>query len=136
MRFRNLVEDLNAGIWEMDVPSLKITFVSHQMETILGFPMEKWLQEGDFWVQHVHPEDRGHVVERCRKAIAEGQDYSLRYRAIAANGKTIWLPWDQWEGRQWNRTPGNFLSEVQPVHWDPTGSSLRSTASHGKWSRY
>jgi PAS domain S-box-containing protein len=90
-RFRNLVADLNAGIWEMDVPSLKITFVSHQMEAILGFPMEKWLQEADFWVQHVHPEDREHVVERCRRAISEGKDYSFRYRAIAANGKTIWL---------------------------------------------
>ena len=90
-RFRNLVEDLNAGIWEMDVPSYKITFVSNQMEAILGFPMEKWLQEADFWVQHVHPEDREHVVERCRKAISEGRDYSFRYRAIAANGKTIWL---------------------------------------------
>jgi signal transduction histidine kinase/CheY-like chemotaxis protein len=53
--------------------------------------MEKWLQEGDFWVQHVHPEDRDHVIERCRKAIAEGRDYSFLYRAIAANGKTIWL---------------------------------------------
>jgi PAS domain S-box-containing protein len=90
-RFSNLVEDLNAGIWEMNVPSFKITFVSHQMEAILGFPMEKWLQEADFWVQHVHPEDREHVVDRCRRAIAEGRDYSLRYRAIAANGKTIWL---------------------------------------------
>jgi PAS domain S-box-containing protein len=90
-RFRNLVEDLNAGIWEMEVPSLKITFVSHQMEAILGFPMERWLGETDFWVQHVHPEDREHVIERCRKAIAEGRDYSFRYRAMAANGKTIWL---------------------------------------------
>jgi len=90
-RFRNLLEDLNAGIWEMAVPSLQVTFVSHQMEAILGFPMEKWLQEADFWVQHVHPEDREHVIERCRKAIAEGRDYSFRYRAVAANGRTIWL---------------------------------------------
>jgi PAS domain S-box-containing protein len=91
LRFRNLVEDLNAGIWEMEVPSFKITFVSNQMEAILGFPMEKWLQETDFWVQHVHPEDRADVIVRCRKAIAEGRDYSFRYRALAANGKTIWL---------------------------------------------
>ncbi len=90
-RFRNLVEDLNAGIWEMEVPSLKITFVSHEMEAILGFPMERWLQEADFWVRHVHPEDREHVSERCRKAIAERRDYSFRYRAIAASGKTIWI---------------------------------------------
>jgi PAS domain S-box-containing protein len=90
-RFRNLVEDLNAGIWEMEVPTLKITFVSHQMEAILGFPMEKWLQEKDFWIKHVHPEDREHVVERCRKAIAGGSDYSFRYRAVTATSKTIWL---------------------------------------------
>jgi PAS domain S-box-containing protein len=90
-RFRNLVEDLNAGLWEMDVPSLKITFVSDQMEAILGFPMEKWLQEADFWVQHIHPEDREHVIERCREAIAQGRNYSIQYRAKTANGKTIWL---------------------------------------------
>jgi PAS domain S-box-containing protein len=90
-RFRNLVEDLNAGIWEMEVPSLKITFVSHQMEAILGFPIDKWLQEKDFWIEHVHPEDRQHVVSRCRKAVAEGRDYSFRYRARTAAGKTIWL---------------------------------------------
>jgi PAS domain S-box-containing protein len=90
-RFSNLVEDLNAGIWEMDVPSLRIAFVSHQMEAILGFPIERWLREKDFWIEHVHPEDREHVGERCRRAIAEGRDYSFRYRAIAANGKTLWL---------------------------------------------
>jgi len=90
-RFLNLVEDLKAGIWEMAVPSLKITFVSRQIEAILGFPMEKWLKEEDFWVRHVHPADRQHVTERCRKAIAEGRDYNFRYRAIKANGETIWL---------------------------------------------
>src|SRR5262245_26392808 len=38
------------------------------------------------------------------------------------HGKTIWLPWDQWEGRRWNRTPGNLVTEVQRVSWDPGGS--------------
>jgi PAS domain S-box-containing protein len=90
-RFLNLVEDLKAGIWEMAVPSLKIIFVNRQMEAILGFSMEKWLKEEDFWVRHVHPEDREHVTEQCRKAIAEGRDYNVRYRAIKANGETIWL---------------------------------------------
>ena len=90
-RFRNLVEDLNAGIWELDVASFRITFVSNQVEAILGFPLKKWLQEADFWVQRVHPEDREEVIERCRKAISGGRDYSFRYRAEAANGKTIWL---------------------------------------------
>jgi hypothetical protein len=41
------------------------------------------------------------------------------------HGKTIWLPWDQWEGRRWNRTPGNLVSEVQRVSWDPSGSTVK-----------
>lgn len=43
------------------------------------------------------------------------------------HGKTIWVPWDQWEGRQWNRTPGNLVSEVQQVRWDPGSSTVRVT---------
>ncbi len=41
------------------------------------------------------------------------------------HGKTIWVPWDQWEGRRWNRTPGNLMSDVQQVRWDPTSSTIR-----------
>jgi S-formylglutathione hydrolase FrmB len=43
------------------------------------------------------------------------------------HGKTIWVHWDQWEGQQWNRSPGNLVSEVQRVRWDPTGSALQLT---------
>ncbi len=35
------------------------------------------------------------------------------------DGHTIWVHWDQWEGQQWNRSPGNLVSEVQRVRLDP-----------------
>jgi len=35
------------------------------------------------------------------------------------DGHTIWVHMDQWEGQQWNRSPGNLLSDVQKVHLDP-----------------
>ncbi len=35
------------------------------------------------------------------------------------DGHTIWVHLDQWEGQQWNRSPGNLVSEVQKVHLDP-----------------
>lgn len=41
------------------------------------------------------------------------------------HGKTIWVHWDQWEGQKWNRSPGNLLSEVQQVTWDPATSVVR-----------
>ena len=35
------------------------------------------------------------------------------------DGHTIWVHLDQWEGQQFNRSPGNLYSEVQKVHLDP-----------------
>jgi Putative esterase len=36
-----------------------------------------------------------------------------------ADGHVIWAHMDQWEGQQWNRSPGNLVSEVRHVHLDP-----------------
>lgn len=36
-----------------------------------------------------------------------------------ADGHTLWLHDDQWEGQQFNRSPGNLVSEVRRVHLDP-----------------
>jgi putative esterase len=39
------------------------------------------------------------------------------------DGRTIWVHLDQWEGQQWNRSPGNLVSEVQRVRLDPAAGS-------------
>ena len=36
-----------------------------------------------------------------------------------ADGHTVWLHMDQWEGQHFNRSPGNLYSAVQRVHLDP-----------------
>ena len=36
-----------------------------------------------------------------------------------SDGHSIWVHLDQWEGQQFNRSPGNLYSEVQQVHLDP-----------------
>ena len=36
-----------------------------------------------------------------------------------ADGHTIWLHDDQWEGQQFNKSPENLVSEVERVHLDP-----------------
>ncbi|MBM4186430.1 MAG: hypothetical protein FJ206_03860 [Gemmatimonadetes bacterium] len=71
----------------------------------------------------------GFPVDRLRD-IPAGHYYVqglmvLYTEVTPAHGKTIWLPWDQWEGRQWNRTPGNLVSQVRQIRWDPAGSRVR-----------
>jgi Putative esterase len=42
-----------------------------------------------------------------------------------ADGHTVWLHMDQWEGQHFNRSPGNLYSEVQKVHLDPAGYDIK-----------
>ena len=36
-----------------------------------------------------------------------------------SDGHIIWAHMDQWEGQKFKISPGNFISEVQKIHWDP-----------------
>lgn len=90
-RFRDLVHDAEAIVWEMDSATYRFTFVSQQAEQILGYPAERWLTELDFWTNHIHPEDRERVVALSRNATSGGKDFDIEYRALAADDRVVWL---------------------------------------------
>ena len=90
-RFRELVQDLDAIVWEADPATFQFTFVSRRAEKILGYPVERWLTEADFWAKHIHEEDRKRSVAYCRKVTEEGRDHEFEYRAVAADGRSVWL---------------------------------------------
>ncbi|HEX2223663.1 MAG TPA: ATP-binding protein [Thermoanaerobaculia bacterium] len=90
-RYRGLIERLDAIFWEADVESFEFTYVSPRAEALLGYPMERWLHEPGFWVKILHPEDREWVVESCLRASQEGRDNDFEYRALAADGRVVWL---------------------------------------------
>jgi len=90
-RFRDLVQGLDAIVWEADAATLRFSFVSHRAESILGYPVGRWLGTTDFFVSRIHPEDRARAMRVWREAIAKGVDHELEYRALAADGREVWL---------------------------------------------
>jgi len=49
-------------------------------------------------------------------------------KVTRADGHTLWVHWDQWEGQHWNTSPGNLVSEPTTVRWDPAAATpLRVT---------
>ena len=90
-RFQDLVQGLDAIVWEADAATLRFSFVSQRAQTVLGFATDRWLAEPDFFSTRIHPEDRAKVMATCRAALARGEDHELEYRALRATGDIVWL---------------------------------------------
>jgi PAS domain S-box-containing protein len=91
-KYTELIETINAIVWEADPVTWQFTFVSKAAEEILGYPIEKWLHTADFWANHLlHPDDREAAIKSCLTAIAKGNDHEFEYRAVAADGHAVWL---------------------------------------------
>jgi PAS domain S-box-containing protein len=89
--YSTLVNSLDGIVWEADGATFRFSFVSPQAERILGYPPAQWLESPDFWVTHLHPDDRDWCVNFCVEATKDGRDHEFEYRMIAANGQTVWL---------------------------------------------
>jgi PAS domain S-box-containing protein len=90
-RFSDLVNSIEGIVWEADPNTLQFTFVSNQAERMLGYPIERWLEEPAFWNDHLHSGDRASAVNACLTATAERRDCDVEYRMVAASGHLLWL---------------------------------------------
>jgi hypothetical protein len=45
-----------------------------------------------------------------------------------ADGHTVWMHDDQWEGQRWQRSPGNLYSKTAKMHIDPASGAIRVIA--------
>jgi len=90
-QYLQLVNDLDGIVWESDAATWKTTFVSRQTESILGYPVERWLDGQYFWKSIIHPEDRERMVLYSRDLIESGLDHHTEYRVVAADGRVVWF---------------------------------------------
>ena len=52
------------------------------------------------------------------------QPFVNRYTRFArADGHTVWMHMDQWEGQHWQRSPGNLYGDPVRVSWDPRAAT-------------
>jgi two-component system cell cycle sensor histidine kinase/response regulator CckA len=90
-RFRELVDELDAIVIESEPHAAAPSFVSRRAESVLGYPCWQWLDSWQFWIDHIHPRDREHVLSAQEQALAQGRGFELEYRMLAASGRVVWL---------------------------------------------
>jgi PAS domain S-box-containing protein len=89
-RRSRLLDAMPAIAWSADAQTFRFTYVNPAAETLLGYPVERWLDEPGFWIEHLHPDDR-HVAMICHNETLAARDHELIYRIMAADGRTVWL---------------------------------------------
>jgi len=88
--YRELVESVQAVVWRA-TPTGAFTFVSHEAEALLGYPLSEWTENPTFWADIIHPDDRDWVVEYCINESAKLRSHVFDYRLIASDGRVVWV---------------------------------------------
>jgi two-component system cell cycle sensor histidine kinase/response regulator CckA len=86
-----ILNNLEAAAWTVDLPGKNFVFVSRYAEQLLGYPAEHWTTNPSFWMDRVHPADREWVVQSYQRAIESGGAHVCEFRALASAGRVVWL---------------------------------------------
>lgn len=91
-QYRTLVEQLPMIVYITPAEDLgATTYVSPQIEEILGYAAETWTKDTGFWRQILHPDDRDRVLAEVERVNRTHEPFKLEYRMVAGNGRTVWL---------------------------------------------
>ncbi len=90
-RFRTLVEQLPAITYvaEFGVAG-PWSYVSPQIETLLGFSPAEWMSDPEAWLKSLHPEDRERVLSQEEESQLSREPFRSEYRMIARDGRILW----------------------------------------------
>jgi two-component system, chemotaxis family, CheB/CheR fusion protein len=89
-RYRLLVENAHAIPWEYSIPDDEWTYVAPQVTGILGYAPKEWVDYA-FWLDRLHPDDRGWASEYCNACTARGETHVFEYRFRAKDDSYRWL---------------------------------------------
>jgi two-component system sensor histidine kinase/response regulator len=91
-RYRALIDQVPAVVFYAPMEGgLQEAYVSPQIETILGFNQEEWLENPLLWFRQLHPDDKQRWSEEAVNLFFSGEPLQSTYRILARNGRTVWL---------------------------------------------
>ena len=90
-RLRQLVESAQVILWRAEVDGTHCNFVNREAAELLGFPVEEWLANPTFWLDHVQAEDRAAALAACASALDSGEARRFEHRMATADGRVLWF---------------------------------------------
>ena len=85
-RFQLIARATNDTIWDWDLDTNRVWW-NEGIKNVFGYPAEAVANDGHWWDQHIHPEDRERILGGQRSVIEQGGHFwSDEYRYRRADG--------------------------------------------------
>jgi PAS domain S-box-containing protein len=91
-RYRTLVEQIPAVVFMAFLDKgIGEAYVSPQIEAMLGFSQEEWLNDPVRWYSQIHPDDKARWSLEAAQMFLTGEPLRSVYRVIARDRRVIWF---------------------------------------------
>src|ERR1700733_10794845 len=106
-KYRALLEQIPAVVFMASLDrGISEAYVSPEIESVLGYSREEWLEDPVRWYQRIHPEDKQRWSLEAAEMFLSGKPLRSAYRVIARDGRVIWFHCDarmmrRRDGRPW-----------------------------------
>jgi PAS domain S-box-containing protein len=130
--YRTLVEQIHAVVFMAYLDKgIGEAYVSPQIEAMLGFSQEEWLNDPVLWYRQVHPEDKDRWSIEASQMFLSGKPLHSVYRVMARDGRVVWFQCEATMVRRDNGQPwfihgvGFDISEIKQAE-----EALRKSEAH------
>jgi two-component system phosphate regulon sensor histidine kinase PhoR len=92
LRYRALAQNVPVVTWaSRDGDRASVTYVSPQVETLLGYSRADWNSEPELFSRLLHSDDRERVLAAIKSAKVGSDPFHSEYRLVARDGRTVWI---------------------------------------------
>ena len=89
--FVDFASTIDGVLWEADATTFQFNFISSKVFDILGYTVEEWMSDPDFWKNRIHPEDRDNAINYCHNETVLGKNHTFDYRFLHKLGHYVWI---------------------------------------------
>ena len=91
-KYRTLVEQIPAVVFMAFLDrGISEAYVSPQIEALLGFSQQEWLNDPVRWYTQIHPDDKARWSAEAASLFLSGEPVHSTYRVMARDGHVIWF---------------------------------------------
>ena len=91
-KYGALVEQIPAIVYvDIADDDMSTTYVSPQIQEILGYNQQEYIEDPQLWENILHPDDREEAKATYLRGRESGDPFVFEYRLLARDGRTVWF---------------------------------------------